>query len=118
MIKRAGTKLKERYGSTTKTKGARLPRYFFDFRDGGRDRGFDSEGLELVNAEIAKQEAIVAVSQVMQLEATADHQRIVECRVRDSRGAEVYSVSLGYKGGWVGDGKRHVQYGSVSKIRN
>ena len=95
-----------------------MPRYFFDFRDGGRERGFDSEGLELVNAERAKQEAMVAVSQVMQLEASADDRRVVECRVRDSRGTEVYSVSLGYKGSWAGDDKRQVQYGSISKIRN
>ena len=91
-----------------------MPRYFFDFRDGGRERGCDSEGLELVDAEHARQEAMVAVSQVMQLEVSADDRRVVECRVRDSRGAEVYSVSLGYKGRWVGSDCR-VQNGS--KIR-
>ncbi len=94
-----------------------MPRYFFDFRDGGRERGCDSEGLELVDAERAKQEAMVAVSQVMQLEASVDDRRVVECRVRDSRGAEVYSVSLGYKGSWAGNDKGQVRSGSISKIR-
>ena len=94
-----------------------MPRYFFDFRDGGRERGCDSEGLELVDAEHARQEAMVAVSQVMQLEVSADDRRVVECRVRDSRGAEVYSVSLGYKGSWAGNDKGQVRSGSISKTR-
>ncbi len=59
-----------------------MPRFFFDFRDGGYSRGFDSEGLELVDAEHAKREAMVAVSQVMQLEAPSDDRRVVECCVR------------------------------------
>ncbi len=95
-----------------------MPKYFFDFRDGGRDRGFDGEGLELVDADRAKREAMLAVTQVIQLEETLDDRRIVECRVRDSKGAEVYSVSLGYQGRWARADKKQVESGSVSKIRH
>ncbi len=60
-----------------------MPRFFFDFRDGGCSRGFDNEGLELVDAERAKREAMVAVTQVMQLETLDNDRRVVECRVRE-----------------------------------
>ena len=95
-----------------------MPKFFFDFRDGGCDRGFDSEGLDLIDAERAKREAMVAVTQIIQLEASGDDRRVVECRVRDSKGAEVYSISLGYQGRWAPEDKRQVECGSVSRIRH
>ncbi len=76
-----------------------MPRFFFDFRDGARQT-YDREGLDLASAERAKREAMIAVTQVLQLEVSEDDQRIVECRVRNDWGAAIYSVSLGYNGSW------------------
>ena len=62
---------------------------------------------------------MVAVTQAMQLDALDNDRRVVECRVRDSRGAEVYSVSLGYKGIWAGKEEKPVQFrsdASASKL--
>ena len=91
-----------------------MPRFFFDFHDSGRDRGADSEGLDLENEEIARKEAMVAVLQVLQLEETDDDRRRVECRVRNDSGKEVYKVSLSLEGVWASD---KIQYPKFERLQ-
>ena len=92
-----------------------MPKFYFDFRDGDRQT-HDSEGLELASAEGAKREAMMAVSQVLQLEESNDDQRVVECRVRNDGGAAIYSVSLGYHGSWSTDKDRRAKFDSTSRF--
>ena len=87
-----------------------MPQFFFDFRDGGRDRGLDREGLDLADEGSAKNEAMTAVSQVIQLETFDDDRRCIECRVRDGRGREVYKVSLTMTGKWASDEARFPKF--------
>ena len=99
-----------------------MPKFYFDFRDGDRHTR-DSEGLELASAEGAKREAMMAVSQVLQLEESDDDQRVVECRVRNDWGGAIYSVSLGFRGTWSSGEKRLAKsepaprFSLVSRIR-
>lgn len=77
-----------------------MPRFFFDFRDGSR-RTCDLEGLELESVDQAKREAMVALTQILELEYRCDDQRRVYCRVRDESGREVCAVSLSFHGEWT-----------------
>ncbi len=91
-----------------------MPKFFFDFRDGTRLTR-DAEGLDLVSAESAKREAMIAVTQVLQLEESDDDGRVVECRVRDSADMEVYSVSLAFHGAWTSSQSHYPGLRSVSR---
>lgn len=88
-----------------------MPQFFFDFRDCGRDRGTDRDGLDLPDQDSAKKEAMTALSQVLQLEDSDDDRRCVECRVRDGMGREVYKVSLTLTGKWASGEARSPKFG-------
>ena len=92
-----------------KNRGALLARFFFDFRDGNRQT-YDREGLDLENTERAKREAMVALTQVLQLEEGENDQRHLECRVRDGAGGEVYKVVLRYNGRWASDDEQYPKF--------
>lgn len=92
-----------------------MPRFFFDFCDGNRQTR-DQEGLELENAERAKQEAMVALVQVLQFEESDDDRRSVECRVRDGVQGEIYNVSLTYNGRWASNKDQYRKLEQVRRI--
>ena len=92
-----------------------MPKFYFDFRDGDRQT-HDREGLELASPERAKREAMIAVTQVLQLEECDNDQRVVECCVRNDWGAAIYSVSLGYKGAWSLEKDGQTKLGSTSRF--
>lgn len=78
-----------------------MPRFFFDIHD-NEDVQRDSEGLELNDAQGARQEAVRTLTSL----GFHDPQRNVEQRtlsvvVRDHEGFPIYSATLSFKGLWM-----------------
>ena len=74
-----------------------MSRFFFDFDDGDRHTR-DPDGLDLVDLQTAKNEAVTALSQILLFEQAKGDQRAIECHVRNEAGEQVYCLALSLQG--------------------
>jgi hypothetical protein len=77
-----------------------MPRYFFDFADGGSHR--DDVGTECATLDGVRKAAMAALPAIAkeQIPLSGDH-RSFTVVARDEHGAAIYAATLTYVGLWI-----------------